>query len=455
MKPLKNMALALLAVSFMASCSSTRPAGSSSGTTGMSSGSSSDLSTTSTTTTTTYDASVPGSYGNVSTVATTNYGPYEATAYGSGNQSRWSGMGTSYDPSAERTPFQYFMNGYQGPLDYVSFSNNTTAQAFISLAAENDAREVELSKIAQQKGSSAEVRAFADMMVNDHSRSNQELMNVASAAGVTIPTFNFYASGSNPGSYNSSTYMGTSSNATSVSGSSSMSSSTPAYNGDPALKGDPKISIPLANDLRDISGFPPEQANKTAYDAANDAKMATGATLSTNSTPAATSNGSITQDPKITPPLANDLRDISGLPPEQATKTAYDAANDAKMATGASLSTNSAPARASNVATVNSGSGSSNWSATGNSSMTTTSGSTWGSNNSASAMATMNEITALNNLTGAAFDTQYARMMIQDHYQAIQLFKSAAQSTDPQVKAYAEKTLPVLMAHYDQARRLK
>ena len=69
--------------------------------------------------------------------------------------------------------------------------------------------------------------------------------------------------------------------------------------------------------------------------------------------------------------------------------------------------------------------------------------------------ATINEIIALNNLTGAAFDNQYIRMMVQDHYQAIELFKSAANSDDAQVRAYAEKTLPVLQAHYDQARRLK
>lgn len=436
----------------------------------MSSGSSSDLSTTTSTTTTTYDASVPGSYG-VGSVYDYNTGPYVATAYGSGNQSRWSGMGTSYDPTADRTAFQLFMNGYQGPLDYTSFENHGTAQNFVPLAAENDAREVELSKIAQQKASSAETRAFADMMVNDHARSSQELMSLASATGVTIPAFNFYASGSAPSSYSTTTtYMGTSgNNAMSVSGSSSMNGNagtTSSYNGNPALKGDPRIAPPLANDLRDISGFPPEQDTRTpSGNGTGTSTTFPKSYVAGNATTTAPDPNA--SDPKIAAPLANDLRDISGFPPEQDTRTpsvtgtgtsttlpnglvAGRPAEDTGLGVG-----NLNPGVAT-TSSVNSGSGSSgNWSATGSSSMTSTSGSTWGSNNSASAMATMNEITALNNLTGAAFDTQYARMMVQDHYQAIELFKSAAKSTDPQVRAYAEKTLPVLRAHYDQARRLK
>ncbi|MFD2163281.1 DUF4142 domain-containing protein [Paradesertivirga mongoliensis] len=50
-----------------------------------------------------------------------------------------------------------------------------------------------------------------------------------------------------------------------------------------------------------------------------------------------------------------------------------------------------------------------------------------------------------------AFDLQYMRMMLQDHQQAIELLTAASQSTDPEVRAYALKTLPA-KSHFNHAR---
>jgi putative membrane protein len=61
---------------------------------------------------------------------------------------------------------------------------------------------------------------------------------------------------------------------------------------------------------------------------------------------------------------------------------------------------------------------------------------------------------SLQNLTGQAFDVQYMRMMLQDHQKAIELFTSASQSTDPEVRAFASKTLPTLRMHFNHARHV-
>jgi putative membrane protein len=49
--------------------------------------------------------------------------------------------------------------------------------------------------------------------------------------------------------------------------------------------------------------------------------------------------------------------------------------------------------------------------------------------------------------SGAAFDADYAKHMATDHTQAIALFQSEAKSSDPQLAAFAKKTLPTLLEH--------
>jgi predicted outer membrane protein len=43
------------------------------------------------------------------------------------------------------------------------------------------------------------------------------------------------------------------------------------------------------------------------------------------------------------------------------------------------------------------------------------------------------------------------RMMLQDHVQAINLFTAAPKSSDPETRAFAEKTLPALRMHLAHA----
>jgi len=54
-------------------------------------------------------------------------------------------------------------------------------------AAAGGLAEVELGKLAQQKGSTPEVKAFGAMMVKDHSAANAELSSIAKSKRIVLP----------------------------------------------------------------------------------------------------------------------------------------------------------------------------------------------------------------------------------------------------------------------------
>jgi len=55
------------------------------------------------------------------------------------------------------------------------------------------------------------------------------------------------------------------------------------------------------------------------------------------------------------------------------------------------------------------------------------------------------------------FDQEYIDKMVSDHKEAVSLFEKESKSTtgDPDLKAFALKTLPTLQAHLDRAKALK
>jgi putative membrane protein len=59
--------------------------------------------------------------------------------------------------------------------------------AFVMKAAQGGLAEVKLGQLATQKASSQDVKSFGQQMVDDHSKANDELKQLASAKGVTIP----------------------------------------------------------------------------------------------------------------------------------------------------------------------------------------------------------------------------------------------------------------------------
>jgi len=63
------------------------------------------------------------------------------------------------------------------------------------------------------------------------------------------------------------------------------------------------------------------------------------------------------------------------------------------------------------------------------------------------------EMDKLAKLSGAEFDKEYMSAMVRDHEETVKDFETQAQEgTDPDIKAFAAKTLPTLQSHLQMAR---
>jgi putative membrane protein len=60
--------------------------------------------------------------------------------------------------------------------------------AFALKAAQGGAGEVQLGQLAAQKGGSAEVKAFGQQMVEDHTKASENLKSVAGKESLTLPS---------------------------------------------------------------------------------------------------------------------------------------------------------------------------------------------------------------------------------------------------------------------------
>jgi putative membrane protein len=64
---------------------------------------------------------------------------------------------------------------------------NEDTSEFAMKAANGGMMEVELGRMAQEKGMSKDVKEFGAMMVADHSKANEELKTLATAKNITLP----------------------------------------------------------------------------------------------------------------------------------------------------------------------------------------------------------------------------------------------------------------------------
>ena len=56
--------------------------------------------------------------------------------------------------------------------------------------------------------------------------------------------------------------------------------------------------------------------------------------------------------------------------------------------------------------------------------------------------------------SGASYDRAYAQAMVKDHREAVTLFTKATESKDPDIRQFAQTTLPVLKQHLSMAEAL-
>jgi putative membrane protein len=75
----------------------------------------------------------------------------------------------------------------QAHTDHAAGATGADA-TFVKKAADGGMAEVSLAKLAQEKASSSDVKSFAAKLEKDHTKANDELKEVASKKGITLPT---------------------------------------------------------------------------------------------------------------------------------------------------------------------------------------------------------------------------------------------------------------------------
>jgi putative membrane protein len=65
---------------------------------------------------------------------------------------------------------------------------SVTDKAFVEKAAAGGVAEVQMAQVAQQKADNADVKQFAQTMIDDHTPNNAELVKLATAKGLTPPS---------------------------------------------------------------------------------------------------------------------------------------------------------------------------------------------------------------------------------------------------------------------------
>lgn len=91
--------------------------------------------------------------------------------------------GTTDDNSSDST-----MLGSNDTTNTGLFNTQTDAASFVEDAATGGILEVDLGKIAAEKGMRQDVKDFGQRMVDDHTKINNDLMDIAQSRNMNIPT---------------------------------------------------------------------------------------------------------------------------------------------------------------------------------------------------------------------------------------------------------------------------
>ena len=96
----------------------------------------------------------------------------------------WCGTGLAQDSAQSATQ----SSSQQGPSSKKSSQLSMKGKHFMRKAALGGIEEVELGQMMSQKAKSDAVKQFAQMMVQDHTKANDQLKALAQQKGVTLPT---------------------------------------------------------------------------------------------------------------------------------------------------------------------------------------------------------------------------------------------------------------------------
>ena len=80
------------------------------------------------------------------------------------------------------------MNNSSGNAAGMAHKASKADQHFLTEAMQGDMAEVQMGKLAQQKAGSDQVKQFGTRMVDDHSKANDDLKQVASSKGIPLPS---------------------------------------------------------------------------------------------------------------------------------------------------------------------------------------------------------------------------------------------------------------------------
>jgi putative membrane protein len=96
--------------------------------------------------------------------------------------------GSSSAPQSSSTTAQNSAAHHaKGTMDKGSSSPNAFDRHFVKKAVQGGMAEVELGKLATEKGQSDQVKKFAQRMVDDHSKANEQLKQLAGSKGIPLP----------------------------------------------------------------------------------------------------------------------------------------------------------------------------------------------------------------------------------------------------------------------------
>jgi putative membrane protein len=123
-------------------------------------------------------SSTTGSTYGTGKTDTTGRATTSGSTYGSGSQTGTTATGGTYGSERAATSSSSTMTG--------SARLSWSDRRFVTKAADGGHDEIQLAQLAAQRATNAEVRSFAQKLVDDHTKVNSELMTIASQKNVKV-----------------------------------------------------------------------------------------------------------------------------------------------------------------------------------------------------------------------------------------------------------------------------